>query len=157
MTCKEVQEKFTAYSENWLSPENAREVEMHLQTCVRCRAAFQAYTETVHALKKLHPAEPPALQKEFLFQKIRQKVHSGKSSPRIYRRRRKFAWLIVTGAVVLFMIWNYRIKENKKFPAMSHLKQKQENEFFLEEYALSTQFSPVGQQASLAVVALDEP
>ncbi len=157
MTCKEVREKFTAYSENWLSPEETRKMGAHLQSCAKCRAEFQAYSETVGALKKLHPAEPPALQKEFLFQKIRQRLRSKRSSPIVYRKRRKFAWLIMTGVVVLFMIWNYRYKENKRFPAASGFQQKQENEFFLEEYVLSTQLSPVGQQASLAILALDEP
>ncbi|NOY78911.1 MAG: hypothetical protein GXO76_13695 [Calditrichaeota bacterium] len=157
MTCKEVQNKFTAYLENALPPEEIQDVESHLESCARCRAAFQAYGETVRALKKLRPTEPPALQKEFLFQKIRREVNRGNSSGRIYRKRRKLAWVIMTGVVVLFMIWNYRIKENKRFPAASSAQQKQENEFFLEEYVLSTQFSPVGQQASLAVVALDEP
>ena len=157
MICKEVREKFTAYFENWLSPEETREIEAHLQSCAKCHAEFQAYLETVGALKKLQPAKPPALQKEFLFQKIRDRLRSKKSSPIVYRKRRKYAWLIMTGVVVLFMIWNYRYKENKRFPAESSLQQKQENEFFLEEYVLSTQLSPVGQQASLAVVALDEP
>lgn len=157
MTCEEVRGKLTAYSEKWLSPEETREMEAHLQSCAKCRAEFQAYSETVRTLKKLRPAEPPALQKEFLFQKIRWSLRTKKSSPAVYRKRRKFAWLIMTGVVVLFMIWNYRYKENRRFPGESGFQQKQENEFFLEEYVLSTQLNPVGRQASLAIVALDEP
>ncbi len=40
MTCKDIEEKSTAYREGVLSPEERRIVESHLASCAKCSSAL---------------------------------------------------------------------------------------------------------------------
>jgi len=71
MTCKDIEEKLTAYREGVLSPEERRIVESHLASCAKCSSALADLEKIVGLLKNLPEIEPPP----WFTQKIMAQVH----------------------------------------------------------------------------------
>jgi len=59
MTCKDIEEKLTAYQEGTLPPEEKRLVEEHLVECAQCSTNLAELEKTVGLLKNLPEVEPP--------------------------------------------------------------------------------------------------
>ncbi len=155
MICEEVQNLVTEYFEDSLSLPEKSAVEAHLKTCPVCRSFFDEYTETVRQVRRLKLAEIPALKREFLFQNIRKNLRqAGPSRPQPARKR--LAWVVVLGALVLFSLWNYRWRRRSPVPGKS-FSGTAVTEFLLEEHALTSGLSPVRVPSVLTPALTEQP
>lgn len=59
MTCRDIQERLTAYQEGTLSPEEKSLIKEHLITCAKCSSALAGLEKTVVLIKDLPEVEPP--------------------------------------------------------------------------------------------------
>jgi hypothetical protein len=60
MKCSEIEERLTAYLENFLPNEEKTMIEQHCARCSRCRDALKDLERTKNILENLHEVEPPA-------------------------------------------------------------------------------------------------
>lgn len=60
MECREIQEKFSAYLEDFLPSQEKGFIEEHLKSCERCRESLADLRKTIGHVSDLEAIEPPA-------------------------------------------------------------------------------------------------
>jgi anti-sigma factor RsiW len=79
ITCKDIEEKLTAYQEGVLSPEEKGLVENHLAACTQCTSALAGLKKTVDLLKELPEVEPPPWFTQKIMAQVRQEAEEKNS------------------------------------------------------------------------------
>jgi anti-sigma factor RsiW len=79
MTCKDIEEKLTAYQEGTLSPEERSLVESHLSSCAQCSSALANLEKTVGLLKNLPEIEPPPWFTQKVMAQVREEAEKKSS------------------------------------------------------------------------------
>jgi anti-sigma factor RsiW len=74
-------ERFSAYLEGELPPDEKAAVEQHLGTCIQCRTNLQQFRETIDKLSQLKKKAPRSFLPE-----IQQQIHA-RSRGRFFGRR----------------------------------------------------------------------
>ncbi len=151
MTCQDVQNLVTDYFEDSLSAAERAEIEAHLKNCPRCRTFFSEYAQTVRQIRRLRLSEVPALKREFLFQNIRKNLRQINPS-RPQPARKRLAWVVVLGALILFSLWNYRWRRKPPVRHPSFFGSRV-TEFLLEEHDISSMLSPLSSPSPLFLAA----
>jgi len=79
ITCKDIEEKLTAYQEGVLSPQEKNLVEDHLAACAQCTSALAGLKKTVDLLKDLPEVEPPPWFTQKIMAQVREEAEEKNS------------------------------------------------------------------------------
>jgi len=79
ITCKDIEEKLTAYQEGVLSLQEKNLVEDHLAACAQCTSALADLKKTVDLLKELPEVEPPPWFTQKIMVQVREEAEEKSS------------------------------------------------------------------------------
>jgi len=72
MTCSEIENQLVAYMEGILSPEDRKNIEGHLASCLHCSRALAGLKKTEELLHNLEDVEPPPFFEQRIMARIRE-------------------------------------------------------------------------------------
>ncbi|NPU84510.1 MAG: DUF2275 domain-containing protein [Syntrophaceae bacterium] len=74
MTCKEIEDRLSAFLDDALPPEERRQIEEHLSSCASCSRAVEDLRKTVGLVRDLEEVEPPPWLKQKIMTRVREEA-----------------------------------------------------------------------------------
>jgi hypothetical protein len=74
MTCNEIENRFPAYLEDLLSPEERKSITGHLTSCPRCSRAFADLKKAEQLVRSLEEVEPPPFFEQRIMSRVREEA-----------------------------------------------------------------------------------
>jgi hypothetical protein len=74
MNCNEIENRFPAYLEGLLSPEESREIAGHLSSCAQCSRALTDLKKTQEIVNGLDEVEPPPFFEQRIMARVREEA-----------------------------------------------------------------------------------
>ncbi|MDF2612602.1 MAG: hypothetical protein K0S71_388 [Clostridia bacterium] len=100
MKCYECTEQLSAYIDNMLTPEEQKDVEMHLKTCPSCQKELDSLRYMLNHIDSLEEAEIP----ETLHQDIMRAIHKEKKIQRNIIPFKGWMKYVTSAAAAIFLV-----------------------------------------------------
>ena len=104
MECSEVQEKFSAYVEDIIPPEEKQLVDEHLKACDRCSESLADLKKTLEYVGNLREVEPPPWLVQKIMARVRSDAEAKKGINLVWFATGKEDFLIETSRLTVDML-----------------------------------------------------